>query len=1207
MEIMKVTETWVKLPQGGSFIYEYKTTGSLFEIKTNNVTVISDISHKLYIPEDVDVEIRSISGEKKISFVPVDSIKPTKEFLEKYGDLLNLINEKTQEQNTKIDSVSKELESKTELLATIENKADRADFESFKDTVNQNQARLQRELLSHSDLIDSKIGESRVKELISNSEINALTLSQVQQEITKNILDKVSKQEMSEANQAQDVKIETNRVEVEGLKDSVNDQKLQLEEGLQSLEVKIATKLDEETVRALIAEAELNDLTLEEVQQEVIKRVADKASTEAVNETNRIQDTKIDSKADASYVEEIKEALSNKNTEIEQSLAAKASAVSLNELKKELTSFIESDNIRDEATKSELEEIKSTLASKASNSELSGGLENKVNVGTFDEKVGEINQNIETKADKIHTHFLADVLGLTEALSNKVNNTQVDRKITEAKEELNRGIQSKANSVHAHAITDITGLGDKLATLVSKESLQEQLQSQSELINAKLDEETVRRLIAEAELDDLTLEQVQQEVIRYAATRASEEVTTEANEAQNAKIDAKADIAYVNEIKQSLEGKASVVSLEEIRRQLTSLIESEHLRDETTKRELQELRDTLGNKISNTELSSGLQNKVNTSAFIEKVGELTQSIETKADRDHRHSLTDIIGLSSALDDKATNIQVDTKVREAKRELNETIQTKADRVHTHQMSDVEGLSNALDSKANTTHTHSLDDITGLNVKLSTLASSESVNNLQEQVESHSGLISNKLDEGAVKALIAEAKLDNLTLEQVQQEIITKVADKATTQAMTEANQEQDIKIEAKADIDYVDGIKRSLENKDIEIERSLAGKANTAHTHSFNDITDKPSTYTPSEHNHRVDDITGLNDRLSALVTDESLQNLLRQYSPISVKTTVEELQNSLETKANNTQIESLRELIESVTSELSSANIGNLASRQEVTRVREELSSLIRDKVDNRRLATYMTTSRVEELLREKVPTATQINVGNGLSGGGRLSNSISISLATPSKITAASRNTVSGDTHSHEIDTASDTVAGIVKLSHKTKGKSKTVAASEYALGQAIEELTAKFQKLSEQVKEAGINLPEEPESEEVGNSVPDPEPEAEEPVESEEVKILRVVRNLRRDLQGVRGNEELKGIVFDQIKLKFNQSVNSSYWYNYNRTANLTKGRDSYFTMRDFDGGNPLIGNLNGVRYWGNDRTAQVSEIKLILKGREYVKVFD
>lgn len=209
-------------------------------------------------------------------------------------------------------------------------------------------------------------------------------------------------------------------------------------------------------------------------------------------------------------------------------------------------------------------------------------------------------------------------------------------------------------------------------------------------------------------------------------------------------------------------------------------------------------------------------------------------------------------------------------------------------------------------------------------------SENQTQLQEQLQSQSDRINTKLDEEAVKALIAEAELDDLTLEQVQQEVIKQVADKASSRAVAEANQAQDTKIDSKADTSYVDNIKQSLEDKDGELEESLAGKANAAHTHSFDEITDKPETYTPSEHSHTIDDITGLNDRLSTLVTNEALQNLLKQYSPITVKTTVEQLQNSLEAKADNTQLESLRELIESVSGELT-AKIQKLSDQlQEV-------------------------------------------------------------------------------------------------------------------------------------------------------------------------------------------------------------------------------------------------------------------------------------
>lgn len=494
---------------------------------------------------------------------------------------------------------------------------------------------------------------------------------------------------------------------------------------------------------------------------------------------------------------------------------------------------------------------------------------------------------------------------------------QVDRTINITIKEVELVEVLKKN--HGDALADIETKADKeeldnLKNTVSENQtqLREQLQSQSELINAKLDEATVRRMIAESELNDLTLEEVQREIIKQVADKASSQAVNDANQAQDAKI---------SKIEQSLADKANTSALDELKEQLAALV------------------------------GSGIEDK----SADQRVDEIARSVETKADKDHAHSVGDITGLTETLA----------------------------------------------SKADATHAHSLDDIKGLNDKLSTLASSETVTALQEQVQSHSELISGKLDEEAVKALIAEAELDDLTLERVQQEIITRVADKASTQAVAEANEVQDAKIDNKADTSYVDNIKQSLQDKDNEIEQSLAGKANAVHTHSFNDITDKPETYTPSEHNHTVDDITGLNERLSALVTNETLQNLLKQYA---IKTTVEQLQNSLEAKADNTQLESLRELIQSVSSELGSANLGDLtnkASKDEVNTLKDELTSLIGTK--------------------------------------------------------------------------ASDTVSGIVKLSHKTDGTDKTVAVSEYALGKVVEELTAKIQKLSDQLQEVTAHTPKE------------------------------------------------------------------------------------------------------------------------------------
>lgn len=90
------------------------------------------------------------------------------------------------------------------------------------------------------------------------------------------------------------IEAKADKAELDSLKNTVSENQTQLQEQLQSQDEKINTKLDESQVKALIAEAELDDLTLEQVQQEVIKQVADKASTQAVSEANQAQDAKID-------------------------------------------------------------------------------------------------------------------------------------------------------------------------------------------------------------------------------------------------------------------------------------------------------------------------------------------------------------------------------------------------------------------------------------------------------------------------------------------------------------------------------------------------------------------------------------------------------------------------------------------------------------------------------------------------------------------------------------------------------------------------------------------------------------------------------------------------------------------------------------------------------------------------------------------------
>lgn len=73
----------------------------------------------------------------------------------------------------------------------------------------------------------------------------------------------------------------------------------------------------------------------------------------------------------------------------------------------------------------------------------------------------------------------------------------------------------------------------------------------------------------------------------------------------------------------------------------------------------------------------------------------------------------------------------------------------------------------------------------------------------------------------------------------------------------------------------------------------------------------------------------------------------------------------------------------------------------------------------------------IANALAEKANASIAITAGNGLTGGGDLSDDCAITLGTPSTITATSGNSVEDDSHSHAIDKASTNTPGIVQLNN--------------------------------------------------------------------------------------------------------------------------------------------------------------------------------
>lgn len=106
--------------------------------------------------------------------------------------------------------------------------------------------------------------------------------------------------------------------------------------------------------------------------------------------------------------------------------------------------------------------------------------------------------------------------------------------------------------------------------------------------------------------------------------------------------------------------------------------------------------------------------------------------------------------------------------------------------------------------------------------------------------------------------------------------------------------------------------------------------------------------------------------------------------------------------------------------------------------------------------------NRTKWLNDNKAEKNRTITAGNGLTGGGDLSANRSLALGTPSTITATSTNSVTAESHSHVIDKASTTVAGIVQLNDTLISTSNTQALTANQGKKLQEEKLAKVNSYS-------------------------------------------------------------------------------------------------------------------------------------------------
>lgn len=95
----------------------------------------------------------------------------------------------------------------------------------------------------------------------------------------------------------------------------------------------------------------------------------------------------------------------------------------------------------------------------------------------------------------------------------------------------------------------------------------------------------------------------------------------------------------------------------------------------------------------------------------------------------------------------------------------------------------------------------------------------------------------------------------------------------------------------------------------------------------------------------------------------------------------------------------------------------------------------------NRTIWLKKRTEALQTATEGKAAADTAVNAGDGLTGGGNLTDSRTISLGEPGQITAESQNAVQEEGHTHAIDTATTTRAGIVQLDNTISDAEDTAA----------------------------------------------------------------------------------------------------------------------------------------------------------------------
>ena len=328
---------------------------------------------------------------------------------------------------------------------------------------------------------------------------------------------------------------------------------------------------------------------------------------------------------------------------------------------------------------------------------------------------------------------------------------------------------------------------------------------------------------------------------------------------------------------------------------------------ETAKTDLEGKIDAQGSELHTA--MGDLSTKVDTA-----VEDLNTKLKGTANAEHTHSFDDVTGLKQMTDNL---VMSDQEIKASIEELETAVAGKAEAVHTHEIADVTGLQDALDEKALADHDHTIDQIsdiananvakadvavkdstgknisnyvyrisadgtnltvtkgngTSINVPISAEGTYSEFEGATDSENGTFGLVpapkagdQNKVLSGAgtwVDAPPADLEASGITATAEELNYMAGVT--SGVQAQLDAKAAAVHTHEASEITDFDAAVQSAVAD-------DLAGKANTEHTHEMDDVTgltDALGAKADAEHIHKAADITDLTDTLSSAVVGEA--------------------------------------------------------------------------------------------------------------------------------------------------------------------------------------------------------------------------------------------------------------------------------------------------------------------------------------------------